>query len=346
MAIAFSNPYFLPADESPLDPIPKNGIDDIKYGRQISHESSSAPQSTSHSLSSLASSSDSDGSSSSEGSAFLSTTTEGSYDGHTGKVHVKRKRKISPKKKQKQYVFPQKVPLSPSSFQACQVIEKHVKHSGDSQDKDYVSSLNSILREWFELSSQENSEVEHVQGYLMSLADVSKAVLKKIINMADGNGNTALHYSISHGNFLIVNALLESGVCEVNKPNKAGATAIMLTALASIQEERDWRTVEKLFTNGDVNIRASQAGQTALMLAVSRGKVRMVQLLLQAGADVNVQDEDGSTALMCASEHGHLDIVKLLIAQQGCDININDNQGIKNGASSIFTIFSLARLLR
>lgn len=34
-----------------------------------------------------------------------------------------------------------------------------------------------------------------------------------------------------------------------------------------------------------------QAGQTALMLAVSRGKVRMVQLLLQAGADVNVQDE-------------------------------------------------------
>lgn len=71
-------------------------------------------------------------------------------------------------------------------------------------------------------------------------------------------GNTALHYSISHGNFLIVNALLESGVCEVNKPNKAGATAIMLTALASIQEERDWRTVEKLFTNGDVNIRASQ----------------------------------------------------------------------------------------
>lgn len=34
-----------------------------------------------------------------------------------------------------------------------------------------------------------------------------------------------------------------------------------------------------------------QAGQTALMLAVSRGKVRMVQLLLQAGADVNLQDE-------------------------------------------------------
>ncbi|PIK43862.1 putative KN motif and ankyrin repeat domain-containing protein 1-like [Apostichopus japonicus] len=250
-----SEDLFLKPDESPLDPIPKNGIDDIKYGRQISHESSSAPQSTSHSLSSLASSSDSDGSSSSEGSAFLSTTTEGSYDG---------------------------------------------SH-----------------RESTRQEKEENLTKEETKAICLPPKDVSKAVLKKIINMADGNGNTALHYSISHGNFLIVNALLESGVCEVNKPNKAGATAIMLTALASIQEERDWRTVEKLFTNGDVNIRASQAGQTALMLAVSRGKVRMVQLLLQAGADVNVQDEDGSTALMCASEHGHLDIVKLLIAQQG-----------------------------
>lgn len=40
--------FCLILDESPLDPIPKNGIDDIKYSRQISHESSSAPQSTSH----------------------------------------------------------------------------------------------------------------------------------------------------------------------------------------------------------------------------------------------------------------------------------------------------------
>lgn len=317
------------ADESPLEPIPKNELGCGQYNRQTSQESSSAPHSTSHSLSSLATSSgdESDDSSSSDGSFNFSTTTEGSYDGRTGRVHVKRKRKVSPKKKQKEFVFPQKVPLSPSSFQACQVIDKHVKQKLDSQDKEYLSSLNSILREWFEISSQENSEVEHVQGYLMSLADVSKQVLKKIINMADGNGNTALHYSISHGNFMIVDALLGSGVCDVNKPNKAGATAMMLTSLATIQDENYWKTVEKLFTMGDVNIRASQAGQTALMLAVSRGNVRMVQLLLNYGADVNVQDEDGSTALMCASEHGHLDIVRLLVAQPTCDINVTDNDG-------------------
>ena len=66
---------------------------------------------------------------------------------------------------------------------------------------------------------------------------------------------------------------------------------------------------------GDVNLKASQHGQTALMLAVSHGKEATSQLLLEAGAGRNIQDEDGSTALMCAAEHGHKHIVKLLLNQ-------------------------------
>lgn len=68
-----------------------------------------------------------------------------------------------------------------------------------------------------------------------------------------------------------------------------------------------------------------QAGQTALMLAVSHGRQEMVRALLECGADVNVQDDEGSTALMCASEHGRAEIVKLLLEQPGCDISIVDN---------------------
>jgi len=70
---------------------------------------------------------------------------------------------------------------------------------------------------------------------------------------------------------------------------------------------------------------SSQAGQTALMLAVSHGRKDMVQALLTAGAEVNIQDDEGSTALMCAGEHGHVDIVKLLLAQPGCDATLTDN---------------------
>lgn len=60
------------------------------------------------------------------------------------------------------------------------------------------------------------------------------------------------------------------------------------------------------------------------MIAVSHGNIDMVQMLLEANANVNVQDEDGSTALMCAAEHGRIDIVKLLLAQPDCDSTIQD----------------------
>ena len=69
----------------------------------------------------------------------------------------------------------------------------------------------------------------------------------------------------------------------------------------------------------------AQAGQTALMLAVSHGRQEMVRALLDCGANVNVQDDEGSTALMCASEHGRAEIVSLLLDQPGCDISIVDN---------------------
>ena len=67
-----------------------------------------------------------------------------------------------------------------------------------------------------------------------------------------------------------------------------------------------------------------QHGQTALMLAVSHGRLETVKLLLQVGADVNIQDNDGSTALMCASEHGHLEIVRLLLQHPDIEPQIAD----------------------
>ncbi|KAF6094941.1 hypothetical protein HJG60_012002 [Phyllostomus discolor] len=63
------------------------------------------------------------------------------------------------------------------------------------------------------------------------------------------------------------------------------------------------------------------------MLAISHGRQDMVAALLACGADVNVQDVDGATALMCASEYGHLETVQLLLAQPGCDPTLLDNEG-------------------
>uniref|UniRef100_A0A3B5MCA5 Uncharacterized protein n=1 Tax=Xiphophorus couchianus TaxID=32473 RepID=A0A3B5MCA5_9TELE len=99
----------------------------------------------------------------------------------------------------------------------------------------------------------------------------------------------------------------------------------MLTALAAFHSDSDLQTVLQLLRTGDVNARASQAGQTALMLAVSHGRGDMVRALLSCGAQVNIRDDDGSTALMCACEHGHVDIVRQLLSVPGCDATLTDN---------------------
>lgn len=50
-----------------------------------------------------------------------------------------------------------------------------------------------------------------VGDYIAAFEAISPDVLRHVINMADGNGNTALHYSVSHSNFEIVKLLLDAG---------------------------------------------------------------------------------------------------------------------------------------
>uniref|UniRef100_A0A8C9F5F0 KN motif and ankyrin repeat domains 1 n=1 Tax=Pavo cristatus TaxID=9049 RepID=A0A8C9F5F0_PAVCR len=217
--------------------------------------------------------------------------------------------------------------LSEKMLSACHLLKNNIDDPKALTNKDVRFCLNTIQHEWFRVSSQKSAVPEMVGDYITAFEEISPAVLRHIINVADGNGNTALHYSVSHSNFEIVKLLLDANVCNVNHQNKAGYTPIMLAALAAVEAEKDMKIVEELFSCGDVNAKASQAGQTALMLAVSHGRIDMVKALLACGADVNIQDDEGSTALMCASEHGHVEIVKLLLAQPGCNGTLEDNDG-------------------
>ncbi|XP_038660618.1 KN motif and ankyrin repeat domain-containing protein 1a isoform X3 [Scyliorhinus canicula] len=217
--------------------------------------------------------------------------------------------------------------LSEKVLSACNILKNQLNDPKAMASKEVRLCLNNIQHEWFRVSSQKSAVPTMVEDYLAGFREVSPEVLKHVVNMADGNGNTALHYSVSHSNFEIVKLLLDANVCNVDQQNKAGYTPIMLAALAAVENEKDMKIVDELFSQGDVNAKASQAGQTALMLAVSHGRMDMVKALLLCGADVNIQDDEGSTALMCASEHGHVEIVKLLLAQPGCDSTLADSDG-------------------
>lgn len=89
---------------------------------------------------------------------------------------------------------------------------------------------------------------------------------------------------------------------------------------------------------------------TALIRAADRGHTEIVQLLLEAGAKVNVQDKDGpvsgparwlarallagedtktkrgDTALIVAAGRGHVDIVRILL-DAGAKVNAKNRDG-------------------
>jgi len=68
----------------------------------------------------------------------------------------------------------------------------------------------------------------------------------------------------------------------------------------------------------DVDARERWYGRTALMIAAAEGHLDAVRLLVEAGSDLHLVDEEGSTALSLARSYGHLDVAALL-AQAGAD---------------------------
>uniref|UniRef100_A0A8C7J1P9 KN motif and ankyrin repeat domain-containing protein 4-like n=1 Tax=Oncorhynchus kisutch TaxID=8019 RepID=A0A8C7J1P9_ONCKI len=181
-----------------------------------------------------------------------------------------------------------------------------------------------LFQHWFRVAAEEDSLANTVSVHLREVRTATPSLLPFLVNMADDNGNTVLHYSVSHTNYPIVSLLLDTGVCEVDLQNKAGYTAVMLASLTAPDSSGDLEVVGRLMELGDVNAQASQGGQTALMLAVRHGRGLMVRLLLRCGADTNIQDCQGATALVCACERGHTHIARLLLQAAECDTSVTD----------------------
>lgn len=68
-----------------------------------------------------------------------------------------------------------------------------------------------LYQEWFRISSQKDSHADTVRLYLRQVGLTTPTLLPYVVNLTDGNGNMALHYSVSHSNFPVVKLLLDTG---------------------------------------------------------------------------------------------------------------------------------------
>ncbi|MGB6065331.1 MAG: ankyrin repeat domain-containing protein [Desulfomonilaceae bacterium] len=91
--------------------------------------------------------------------------------------------------------------------------------------------------------------------------------------------------------------------------------------------EDDIESLKRLLREGaNINAAKGKYKTSILMEAAVRGNLAVMRLLLERGADVNMADRDGWTALMGATIQGRLEPVKLLL-DYGADVNAKNHNG-------------------
>ena len=106
---------------------------------------------------------------------------------------------------------------------------------------------------------------------------------------------------------------------------------IYLTKQTNLHREAMSGSVEKVGKIIELNVNVDlddEDGWTALIYAAVYGHVKVVEMLLVAGADANAAtNQSRKTSLMKAARYGHVEVVKKLLLQTNVNFNAADAKG-------------------
>jgi ankyrin repeat protein len=144
------------------------------------------------------------------------------------------------------------------------------------------------------------------------------------LDQTRSDGYSALHIAIMQNKLNMVTWLLAVGA-RVNFAFPLDEITPLIRAASCGQ----LAMVKALLKRSDIELdTVDTEGHGALHWAAFNNKTEALECLLDAGADVNlVNQNDGSTALMWATREGHLPLVKLLATQPRIQLDLADSSG-------------------
>ncbi len=147
-------------------------------------------------------------------------------------------------------------------------------------------------------------------------------------NLPNSSGVTALTSSVYNGQLIITKALIEAGA-DPSILDASGKSPIVYAA------GKGFLTLVKLmFASGKINVNTRYGNNlTLLMWAAGHGNdvpaadgLATVKYLHEKGAELNLVDNRGRSALMVAAERGHTQLVEWLL-QNNADKTLRDAEG-------------------
>ncbi len=138
---------------------------------------------------------------------------------------------------------------------------------------------------------------------------------------SDENNDTLLLYAISDKNSEAYHFFLKNGA-NLNLINNEGEGVIHAIIYSGVTERL------LIFINNytfNINERSID-GVTPLLLSILTEKYEMAKILIEAGADINIGDNENNTPLHIASWFGSFETVKLLI-DNGADLRVKTQKG-------------------
>lgn len=142
------------------------------------------------------------------------------------------------------------------------------------------------------------------------------------VDAADADGRTALNCAASSDEAGAIDVLVEAGA-DVDSKDRFGLTSLHAAcyngasraAVALLRHEADKET-------------EGFDGRTPLHLAAENGHLEVAKSLLAAGTDVDRRNcNNRYSALDFAAARGHINVLRLLLAQRGASVNAADSNG-------------------
>ena len=158
---------------------------------------------------------------------------------------------------------------------------------------------------------------------------IVKMLLKRVdidVNGKDTLGLTPLMYAIQGGHEEIVHLLLGHQDINIEEVDRDGWTALSRTIVRRpYTEGYEEEPAQKRLDSDTKHDYGDNADKTLPSHPVRTRQLRIVQILLQHGANVNRTDLQGKTPLFVAVSHDERDIAKLLL-QQGVKVDARNKQ--------------------